>query len=232
MWAWALLPVLLAVGGTAGIWAVYGIAVSNESVNVTAGFPYISACGSYAPQSCLFSQICNVSSFLIMWIVVIRYQQVRDLGDQCRRANLAALVLGFISSLGISILGNFQQSVSMGVHLLGAFLAFFVGLAYFWVQLWLTYKAEPSQDRRWMGPLRAFFCSLCTVFFIVMAVLHNTGSKSPAAMCEWALVMTFFLLFSLFAAEFRCIECHRLTVYKQVAKKNQSSDTSDRNTVT
>ena len=43
-----------------------------------------------------------------MWIVVIRYQQVRDLGDQCRRANLAALVLGLISSIGISILGNFQ----------------------------------------------------------------------------------------------------------------------------
>ena len=62
----------------------------------------------------------------------------------------------------------------MGVHLLGAFLAFFVGLAYFWVQLWLTYKAEPSQDRRWMGPLRAFFCSLCTVFFIVSILKPHT----------------------------------------------------------
>ncbi|XP_041943117.1 modulator of macroautophagy TMEM150B-like isoform X2 [Alosa sapidissima] len=222
MWAWALLPVILAVGGTAGIWAVYGVAVSNESVNLTAGFPYISACGAYYPQSCWFSQICNVSSFLIIWIVVIRYQQVRDLGYQCRRTNLAALVLGFISSIGISILGNFQ-SVSLGIHLFGAFLAFIVGLVYFWVQLWLTYKAEPSQDRRWLGPLRAVLCSLCTVFLIAMVVLHNTGSKSPAAMCEWALVMTFFLLFASFAAEFRLIECHQLTVHKQMGAKKNSS---------
>ncbi|XP_076122040.1 modulator of macroautophagy TMEM150B [Alosa pseudoharengus] len=218
MWAWALLPVILAVGGTAGIWAVYGVAVSNESVNLTAGFPYISACGAYNPQSCWFSQICNVSSFLIIWIVVIRYQQVDDLSYH-PGINLAALVLGFISSIGISILGNFQQTVSLGIHLFGAFLAFIVGLVYFWVQLWLTYKAEPSQDRCWLGPLRSVLCSLCTVFLIAMVVLHNTGSKSPAAMCEWALVMTFFLLFASFAAEFRLIECHQLTVHKQMREK-------------
>ncbi|KAL2100652.1 hypothetical protein ACEWY4_002413 [Coilia grayii] len=229
MWAWALLPILLAAGGTAGIWIVYGMAVHNGSVNLTAGFPYISACGSYQPQSCLFSQICNLCSLFIVWVVVIRYQQVSDLGDTCRRANWAALVLGFISSFGVSVLGNFQQSVSIGVHLFGAFLAFFVGLAYFWVQLWLTYKAEPSQDRRWMGPLRAICCTLCTVFLVVMAVLHNTGYKSPSAMFEWALVMTFFFLFSLFAVEFRHIECHHLTVYKQDESKRHA--TGDRNSV-
>lgn len=203
----------------------YGVAVSNESVNLTVEFPYISACGAYSPQSCWFSQICNVSSFLIIWIVVVRYQQVRDLGDQCPRVNLAALVLGFISSIGVSILGNFQQSVSLGIHLFGAFLAFNAGLAYFWVQLWLTYKAEPSQDRRWLGPLRAFLCSLSTVLLVAMVVLHSTGFKSQAAMCEWALVMNFFLLFSLFAAEFRFIECHQLTVHKRMAAKSISTYT-------
>ncbi|XP_063068539.1 modulator of macroautophagy TMEM150B isoform X2 [Engraulis encrasicolus] len=191
------------------------MAVNNGSVNVTEAFPYISACGSYVPQSCLFSQICNLSSVLILWVVIIRFQQVCDLGNKCHRANIATLVLGFISAFGVSVLGNFQQSVSMGIHLLGAFLAFFMGLAYFWMQLWLTYRAEPSGDRCWMGPLRAFFCTLNTVFLIAMAILHNTGHKSPAAMFEWALVMTFFLLFSLFAAEFRHVQCHRLTVHKQ-----------------
>lgn len=59
-----------------------------------------------------------------------------------------------------------QLKASLVVHLFGAYLAFFVGLAYFWVQLWLTYKAEPSQDRRCVGPLRASLCSLCTLFLI------------------------------------------------------------------
>lgn len=92
-----------------------------------------STCGSYNPQSCLFSQICNIccvlgeSSHLIwktgpctvpsvylplslsvaLWIVTIRFQQLRDLGSGSH-LNTAGLVLGFISSIGISILGNFQ----------------------------------------------------------------------------------------------------------------------------
>lgn len=42
-----------------------------------------------------------------LWIVVIRFQQVKDFGDH-GKANVASIVLGFISSVGISVLGNFQ----------------------------------------------------------------------------------------------------------------------------
>ncbi|XP_035510590.1 modulator of macroautophagy TMEM150B [Morone saxatilis] len=214
MWLWALLPVCLAVFGTVGIWTVFAVAVTNGSVNLTEGVPYISQCGTYNPQSCLFAQICNICSVLALWIVVIRFQQVRDFGTH-GKANIASIVLGFISSVGISVIGNFQQSVLKSIHLLGAFLAFFVGMAYFWVQLFLTYRAQPSQDRCYIGPARATCCILCTILVISMTVLHNTDYPSEAAVCEWALVMVFFLLFGLFAAEFRHIDCHHLTVQKQ-----------------
>ncbi|XP_055752904.1 modulator of macroautophagy TMEM150B-like [Salvelinus fontinalis] len=217
MWLWALLPICLAVFGTVGIWVVFGIAVSNETVNITDRFPYISECGTYNPQSCIFAQICNVCAVLALWVVVIRFQQVRDYG-QNSKVNIASIVLGFISCVGISLIGNFQQSVVMGIHLLGAFLAFFVGLAYFWLQVWLCYKAHPFKDRHWVGPLRATFCSICTVLVITMAILHNTGYKSGAAICEWALVMSFFVLFGLFGSEFRHIDFHQLTVQKQRLK--------------
>uniref|UniRef100_A0A4W6D345 Transmembrane protein 150B n=1 Tax=Lates calcarifer TaxID=8187 RepID=A0A4W6D345_LATCA len=141
MWLWALLPVSLAVFGTVGIWTVFAVAVTNGSVNLTEGVPFISECGTYTPQSCLFSQICNICSVLALWIVVIRFQQVRDYGNH-GKANIVSIVLGFISSVGISVIGNFQQSVLMKIHLLGAFLAFFLGLAYFWVQLFLTYQGS------------------------------------------------------------------------------------------
>ncbi|XP_029294398.1 modulator of macroautophagy TMEM150B [Cottoperca gobio] len=212
MWLWALLPVCLAVFGTVGVWTVFAVAVTNGSVNLTEGVPFISQCGTYAPQSCLFSQICNICSFLALWIVVIRFQQVRDYGNH-GKVNTASIVLGFISSLGTSIIGNFQQSVLMRIHLLGAFLAFFLGLAYFWVQLFLTCRAPPSQDRWWLVPVRAACCIFCTILVVLMVVFHNTGSPSEAAVCEWALVMLFFCLFGLFAAEFRHIDCH-LTVQK------------------
>ncbi|GLD73545.1 transmembrane protein 150B, partial [Lates japonicus] len=162
MWLWALLPVSLAVFGTVGLWTVFAVAVTNGSVNLTEGVPFISECGTYTPQSCFFSQICNICSVLALWIVVIRFQQVRDYGNH-GKANIVSIVLGFISSVGISVIGNFQQSVLMKIHLLGAFLAFFLGLAYFWVQLFLTYQAQPSQDRCWVGPARAMCCILCTI---------------------------------------------------------------------
>ncbi|XP_058509616.1 modulator of macroautophagy TMEM150B [Solea solea] len=219
MWLWALLPVCLAVFGTAGIWTVFAVAVTNGSVNLTEKIPYISECGTYNPQSCLFSQICNVCSVLALWVVVIRFQQVRDCGGH-GKVNITAIVLGFISSIGISVIGNFQSSVLLEVHLLGAFLSFFVGLAYFWLQLILTYHAEPSQDRCWVGPARATCCILCTVLVITMVVLHFIGFRSGAAVCEWVLVMLFFCLFGLFAAEFRHIDCHHLTVQKQALTKD------------
>jgi len=37
-------------------------------------------------------------------------------------------------------------------------------------------------------------------------------------MCEWALVMCFFALFGIFAAEFRHIDFHKLTVQKNGMK--------------
>ncbi|XP_022612768.1 transmembrane protein 150B [Seriola dumerili] len=221
MWLWALLPVCLAVFGTGGIWTVFAVAVTNGSVNLTEGVPYISECGTYNPQSCLFSQICNICSVLALWIVLIRFQQVRDYGNH-GNANTAGIVLGFIASVGISVIGNFQQSVLMEIHLLGAFLAFFVGLAFFWIQLFLTYRAQPSQDRCWVGPVRATGCILSTILVIVMAILAKTGYRSGAAVCEWALVMLFFCLFGLFAAEFRHIDCHQLTVQKQALRDGRS----------
>ncbi|XP_006798072.2 modulator of macroautophagy TMEM150B [Neolamprologus brichardi] len=221
MHLWALLPVCLAFFGTAGIWTVFAVAVTNGSVNLTEGIPYISQCGTYNPQSCLFSQVCNICCFLALWVVAIRFQQVRDYGDH-GKANIASIVLGFTSSISISVTGNFQQSVLMIIHTVGAVLAFFLGLAYFWVQLYLTYRAQPSQDRWWVGPVRATFCIICTVTVIVMSILHITGFSSGAAACEWILVMSFFCLFGLFAAEFRHIDCHSLTVQKQMFTNDRS----------
>ncbi|XP_035254509.1 modulator of macroautophagy TMEM150B isoform X1 [Anguilla anguilla] len=213
MWAWALLPILLAIGGAAGMWAVCAMAVINGTVNLTKGVPYISECGTYNPQSCVFSQLLNICAFLGIWVAVLRFQQIRDFGLNSK-VNTASLVLGFISALGISVLGNFQKSVLLGVHLFGVFLAFFGGLTYFWLQVWLTYKAEPCQDHHRVGPVRIVLCSICTILIFTTIALHITGHRSSAAVCEWVVVMAFFVLFGLFGVELRHIDCHRLAVQK------------------
>ncbi|XP_066563279.1 modulator of macroautophagy TMEM150B isoform X2 [Amia ocellicauda] len=188
------------------------MAVSNGSVNLTQEFPYISTCGTQTPQSCVFAQILSIGALMVVWIVLIRFQQLRDCGYACR-ANTASLVLGLVCALGCSIVGNFQQSAVMQVHLLGAFLAFFVGVAYFWIQVYLTYSTACCPGGgRWLGPVRIMLCCLCTVLIITMSVLHNQDYRSAAAGCEWGAATAFFLLFALFAEDFRYVDCHQYHV--------------------
>ncbi|XP_029440619.1 modulator of macroautophagy TMEM150B isoform X2 [Rhinatrema bivittatum] len=214
MWAWALLPILLTAWATTGLWIVYAMAVSNGSVNVTVTFPYISTCGSYPPQSCIFGQVLNIGAFLGVWISLIRFQQIRDYGCHSR-LNTASLILGLLTTLGTSMVGNFQQTNQLETHLLGAFLAFFVGAAYFWLQTALTYQVEPRHGGRWAGPLRFGLCLFCTALIVLMVVFHTQNLKSVAAICEWTAAMILFFLFGLFAVDFWHLDGHFFHVQRK-----------------
>ncbi|XP_020648478.3 modulator of macroautophagy TMEM150B [Pogona vitticeps] len=216
MWLWALLPVLLAVAGIVGFWAVFAMAVANGSVNITEAFPYISTCGAYPPQSCLFGQVLNLGAFLGVVICYLKYQQVRDYGCQSR-LNLAGLITGLLCALGASIVGNFQQYNQVETHLFGAFLAFVVGVVYFWIQTFLTERVKPRHGGPWIGPLR-FSLTFCgSVFLIAAAVLFWLKLHSESAYCEWALAMDLFLLFGLFAVDFWHIGSCSVHVHHQRA---------------
>ncbi|CAH2319202.1 transmembrane 150B, partial [Pelobates cultripes] len=145
----------------------YVMAVNNGSVNIADGFPYISTCGAYPPQSCIFSQVLNVGAMLAAWICVIRFQQIRDYGFHSR-LNSASLAMGLLTALGTSIVANFQQSIQLQVHLVGAFLAFFVGNVYFWMQTVLTYYLKPMPLRHMVGTMR--FC-LCIASTALLAMI-------------------------------------------------------------
>uniref|UniRef100_A0A452H245 CWH43-like N-terminal domain-containing protein n=1 Tax=Gopherus agassizii TaxID=38772 RepID=A0A452H245_9SAUR len=205
MWGWALLPILLAIWGTVGFWVVARLYL----LGFLPFFP--STCGSDPPQSCIFSQVLNVGAFLVVWISCLRFQQVQDWGGPCA-LNAAGLCLGLLCALGASLVGNFQQNNQLETHLFGAFLAFIVGVVYFWVQAVLTHRVKPQRGRRWIGeghrPL--LLLDSGSVF-----TLHGLGLRSEAAACEWTLALTLFLLFGLFAVDFRHIESCSLRLQRQ-----------------
>ncbi|KAM3923354.1 modulator of macroautophagy TMEM150B [Leptodactylus fuscus] len=214
MWAWALLPICLTVWATAGIWVVYAMAVSNGSVNITENFPYISTCGSYPPQSCIFGQVLNVGAILVVWICAIRFQQIRDYGCHSH-VNSAGLALGFLCALGTSLVGNFQQSNQLETHLAGAFLAFIIGIVYFCIQSYLTFKVKPRHGGCWIIAIRITLTILAIASMILMIVFLNINRKSIAAICEWILAMILFLLFGLFCVDFWHLEGHFFHVKKR-----------------
>nr|XP_033817237.1 modulator of macroautophagy TMEM150B isoform X2 [Geotrypetes seraphini] len=194
MWAWALLPILLTVWTTVGLWIV--------------------TCGTYSPQSCIFAQVLNIGAVLGLWISFIRFQQIRDYGCHCR-LNTISLILGVVMMLGISLVGNFQKTNQTETHLVGSILAFYVGMAYFWLQTALTYQVKPRHGGKWVGPLRFCLCLLCTALIIMMMVFHIQDLKSVAAICEWTAAMMMFFLFGLFAVDFWHLDGHFYHVQKK-----------------
>ncbi|XP_029780611.1 modulator of macroautophagy TMEM150B isoform X2 [Suricata suricatta] len=204
MWGYlSLLPAFLALWAIAGVWTVFALAVANRAVNLTEGFPYISLCGSYPPQSCIFSQLLNMGAAMAAWICIIRYHQLRDLGVG-KWFNRLILSTGLLCALGTSVVGNFQQRNQLPTHLTGAFFAFFVGTLYFWLQILLFWcmKSLPQPGPPWIGPLRLGLCSLCTILMVAMVILHSWLLRSASAACEWAMAMLLFALFGLFAVDF------------------------------
>ncbi|XP_048473317.1 modulator of macroautophagy TMEM150B [Rhincodon typus] len=202
----------------------FGMAVVNGSVNVTVEFPYISVCGAEPPQSCIFGQVMNVGSFLVIWVCVIRYQQVIDYGYQSA-LNIVSLVAGCLCAIGGSLVGNFQTVNQIHVHLVGAFLAFYIGNLYFWLQVGLTYKITPRHGGKWIGLVRIVCCLICTACLILLPMLHFWKRRTAAAICEWIAAMVLLLLFGLFAVDFRHIDGHCFHVIREKARIQNSTTT-------
>ncbi|KAB0403040.1 hypothetical protein E2I00_018774, partial [Balaenoptera physalus] len=103
MTAWILLPVSLSAFSITGLWTVYAMAVMNHHVCPVENWSYnescspdpteqggpktcctlddvplISKCGTYPPESCLFSLIGNVGAFMVALICLLRYGQLLE----------------------------------------------------------------------------------------------------------------------------------------------------------
>lgn len=204
MWNYtSLLPVFLVLWSIAGIWIVFAIAVVNGSVDPKESFPFISHCGSYAPQSCIFGQVLNIGAALAVWICIVRYHQLRDWGVKTWQ-NQLILWSGILCALGASIVGNFQEKNQKPTHLVGAFLAFILGNLHFWLQFFLScwVKGLPHPGRCWIKPLRLILCSSSTILIVAMIVLHRVHQRSASAVCEWTVATLLFILFGLYAVDF------------------------------
>ncbi|KTF80900.1 hypothetical protein cypCar_00021381 [Cyprinus carpio] len=74
--------------------------------------PYISDTGTVAPERCVFGLMLNVSAFLGVATMYVRYKQIQALMDvndtRLNLLNQIGFVLGCGSSLGMCVVANFQ----------------------------------------------------------------------------------------------------------------------------
>ncbi|XP_051664743.1 DNA damage-regulated autophagy modulator protein 2 isoform X5 [Manacus candei] len=109
--------------------------------------PYISDTGTIPPERCLFGIMLNVSTFLGVATMYVRYKQVCALipgNSRILRLNRIGLTLGWMSCFGLCIIANFQKCVLYYIHVLGACLTFGVGALYMLLQTVLSFHMQPE----------------------------------------------------------------------------------------
>ncbi|KAK9873477.1 hypothetical protein WA026_022710 [Henosepilachna vigintioctopunctata] len=178
------LPILISVWFPITFLITYTIAVCDNHVSPL--FPFISDTGTFSPESCIFGQMLNLGAMMMAACCYLRYLQIQDLyennsfPDSLRKHNKLSFILGLSSSIGISIVGNFQEKNALAVHFIGAFLAFGVGWVYFTIQTHMAFKIYPHLGTKGMNWFRLILSVGVIIFFILIFVFGTVAYLNGA----------------------------------------------------
>ncbi|CAH1787702.1 unnamed protein product [Owenia fusiformis] len=194
--------------------------VSVQLGHVNPSFPFISDTGSRPPESCIFGQMLNIAAVLVAIVMYIRYRQVLQYSSQetgiVLKLNTVSLYLGFIAAFGLSVVGNFQESNALVVHLIGALLAFGLGTVYCCLQTIMSFKMHPHMNSRVLSYIRLIFSLIAVLAFIFMAIfilvanvpdalVPRGTARNISVTSEWLLAAAVMCFFFTFVGEFRKI---------------------------
>ncbi|XP_056293318.1 DNA damage-regulated autophagy modulator protein 2b [Pseudoliparis swirei] len=226
----SFLPAALVVWTAAAFVFAYITAVVLRHVDPL--LPYISDTGTMAPERCLFGIMLDVSAFLGMATVYVRFKQVEALtGDgelKLNRLNRVGLLLGLTSSFGMAVVANFQKTTLFSMHLVGAVLTFGVGALYILVQTQLSLRMQPLLHSRnaflvrlaigvWtLGSIVIMFVSSVVMYSSLPGVdvirkLHWTPGETGytahiiSTVSEWSLAFSFISFFLSYIRDFQKI---------------------------
>ncbi|XP_062994911.1 transmembrane protein 150A isoform X2 [Elgaria multicarinata webbii] len=206
MTAWILLPISLSAFSITGIWIVYAMAVMNHHVCPVENWSYnescsadpakhgypkscctledvplISKCGSYPPESCLFSLIGNIGAFMVVLICFLRYGQLIE-QSHSSWVNTTALVTGCTNAAGLVMVGNFQCA--------------------------LSYHIAASALDFWMAHLRVSLTTVALISLVLSGIFFIHESfllQHLAAICEWVFVIDILVFYGTFTYEFGAV---------------------------
>lgn len=195
--------------------------------------PYISDAATYSPESCVFGQLISIGCVLLGITIYVRYRQILEIGlrhadvhRMVERINIRSFWVGMGSCLGVSMVGNFQETNVRPVHYAGAFLAFGLGTVYYWMQAYISYYLQPYIGSMLKAHVRLAIAVLCTIFFIIVAVtgiishilFNGTDPRKwypsdggweyhvASSISEWIVATAFCFYILTFTDEFRAMQ--------------------------
>lgn len=222
-----IFPLSLVVLSLLTFITTYIIAVSQK--HVTPYLPYISDTGSKSPESCIFGQLLNISTMLAFATMYVRYKLVASMvnidSTRLHLLNKISLGFGIIAAFGMSVVGNFQESNVLIVHLIGALMVFGVGALYAILQSIISYKMYPEYNGLSICRIRAAiscFSSICFITTFAAAAAAGKNYKNDplhwqpemkgfaahivSTASEWLLAISFLSFFMTYIKDFRKVE--------------------------
>ncbi|XP_077994804.1 DNA damage-regulated autophagy modulator protein 2-like isoform X2 [Glandiceps talaboti] len=220
---WLPISVVIMISAT----FVISYCISVVLGHVPAEFPYISDTGTYQPESCIFGQLLNITAALAFMTIYVRYKQVveynREASARVLTVNKVSLVLGGLACLGMSMVGNFQETSIFIVHVIAANMCFGSGIIYCFLQSWISYQMMPFYATllacrvRIILSVTAAAGLILTSVFAALASARWTGSDATqwkpeeggyaehivSTVSEWVLAISFLSFFFTFIREFQ-----------------------------
>ncbi|XP_066527389.1 DNA damage-regulated autophagy modulator protein 2b isoform X2 [Hoplias malabaricus] len=225
-----VLPMALVVWTAATFIFAYITAVTLRHVDPLV--PYISDTGTVAPERCVFGIMMDVSAFLGIATMYVRYKQVQALvvPEQKRLLllNRVGLLLGCASSFGMCVVANFQKTELFYIHLLGAILTFGMGALYVLTHTVLSFLMQPHTHGKNIFCVRLCLCvwtfsSIISMFVSSLIVysslpgvdipkkLHwdpmdpGYAAHMASTVSEWSLAFSFISFFLTYIRDFKKI---------------------------
>ncbi|CAF4762657.1 unnamed protein product [Rotaria sp. Silwood1] len=103
-----------------------------------------------SPESCIYSQIINFTSFILIITIYIRYRQIAELirnhptcGKKYSQLNLTFLVCGLIAAFSMSIISNFPHTNVFLVRICATYITFIMSVGTLYCEMLLSFCIRP-----------------------------------------------------------------------------------------
>ncbi|CAK8672587.1 unnamed protein product [Clavelina lepadiformis] len=219
------LPILAFVLIPGGIIICYAVIYQHEFIRGLPGFPFISDLGVQPPSNAIFSLLFNWGALATFATMYSYYKYVIHTSRQSK-LNIAALVFGFITCFGITLVASFEWIDSFVPHMIGAGLTFAGCIVYFWMIVSISWSLVPDVHSRSIVYLRIVIASLTTLLLIaggvgIMLVQVNKAKFfNMTSILEWCLTYLSYLFLLTFIYDLRNIRTTEVNLKLQRSTNN------------
>uniref|UniRef100_A0A8C3D231 CWH43-like N-terminal domain-containing protein n=1 Tax=Cairina moschata TaxID=8855 RepID=A0A8C3D231_CAIMO len=183
-----------------------------------------SKCGTLPPESCFFSLICSLGSFMVILVGLLRYAHVLErVGPSL--LNTLGLATGWLCAAGLTMVGNFQVDHAKVLHYIGAGVAFPTSMLFVFLQSVLTYRMAKTRGHYWTGHLRSILTAVAFITLVFSGVFFIQESfvlQHVAALCEWMFIIDVLVFYGTFTFEFGAISTDTFLVLLKASRAPKS----------